>query len=88
MNTFCLKVYNYSKGQNKKSVSFYLRYPKMKSPKMNRAGKQEVDNLQTRIQYVTCRTPSKSTIPRLKWLWCMVTEKSVTENIGYGLKDG
>ena len=48
---------------------------------------QEVDNWHIWIRYATCRTPSRSTIPSLKWLWYMVVEIKETDNIGNGRKD-
>ena len=82
---------------NKKSVSNYsLSIPPQSATKIchiivicrkiNYVVKQEVDKWQT--WQATCRTPSRSILPSLKWLWCMVAAKSVTENIGYRWKDG
>ena len=64
----------------------YPRYSKMQSQKINRTRKQGVDNWRTWIRYATCRSLRKSTIPSLKWMWCMVAEKSATKTTGYGRK--
>ena len=71
-----------------RNLSFYSVYtPSIQRCSLKNELKQITGGPEFGERY-DCRTPNRNTIPRLKWLGCMVPEKSTAENIGYRWKDG